>query len=260
MTDGSSPVGVPERERGAALEAGARVGVAGDAALADAVADAGYEPVADWEPGAASDSVEAVVAAGESAVAAACRACPAGPVLPVDAGRGFRSVDAAALDAALEALRDGEWTALAHPVVEVAAGDVAARAAMDATLVTAEPARISEYDVATAARRVATVRADGVVVALPAGSVGYARAAGGPVVAPESGVAAVVPVAPFETDSDDWVVPVGGLSVEVARDETPVELLADDRTVGPVPAGEPVTVERAGTAHTAVVAESRPFF
>jgi len=125
---------------------------------------------------------------------------------------------------------------------------------MDAMLVTSTPARISEYVVRAGDEHVTTVRADGVVIALPAGHSGCARAADDPVVAPEAGVAAVVPVAPFATDPDHWVVPIDGLSVTVERDEVPVDLLADDRTVGPV------TPSRAGTVRTAAVPESRPFF
>ncbi|WP_394351524.1 hypothetical protein [Halobacterium bonnevillei] len=56
-------------------------------------------------------------------------------------------------------------------------------------MVTAEPARISEYAVETGTERVDEVRADGVVAATPAGSHGYARDADGPLLSRGRGLA-----------------------------------------------------------------------
>lgn len=230
---------------------GARVGVAGGDELAAAVAAAGADPVAGTDA-----DVAAVVAAGEQAVCETARACPSVPILAVDAGAGFRSVPAATVETAVERLFADEWDALAHPVVEVADGP---RAVTDVTLVTEAPARISEYEVRSEGDHVATVRADGVVVAFPAGSGGYARAAGGPVVAPGTDAVAVVPISPFATDPDHWVLPLERVTLTVERDETAVELLADDRRTGVVEPGVPLTLSRVGTARTVVVPESRAF-
>lgn len=236
---------------GEALPTGARVGVVDGGDVEDAVAAAGADPVA----GAGTDAdVAAFVAVGERAVCELARDCPAAPILPVDAGGGFRSVPATAVETAVRRLFAGEWDALAHPVVDVAGR---ARAVADAALLTEGPARISEYEVRAGGSRVATVRADGVVVALPAGSGGYARAAGGPVVAPGTDVVAVVPVSPFTTDPDHWVLPLERVALTVARDEAAVELLADDRRVGGVEPGVTLALSRTGTARTAVVPESR---
>lgn len=103
-----------------------------------------------------------------------------------------------------------------------------ASAVADCTVITSDPARISEYSVATTDRPMATFRADGVVIATPFGSTGYSRAAGGPRLAPHTGVA-VVPIAPFAMQADQWVVD-WPLSVRVKRD-TPVSVYADERPV-----------------------------
>ncbi len=108
--------------------------------------------------------------------------------------------------------------------LSVTTGGTVSKAVFDTTLVTTEPARISEYAVSVDGRAHATFRADGVVVATPLGSSGYGRAAGGPVLAPETGLA-VVPVAPFATIADTWVVEPP-LSVRVKRDDS-VTVLAD---------------------------------
>lgn len=242
---------------GEALSEGARVAVVGsDDAAVEAVAAAGGEPADDVGEAAA------VVAVGEPAVRALVRDGVTAPVLPVAAGAGFRSVPREDLAAAVERLFEGGWTTLRHPVVEVSGPGLegAARAAMDVMLVAAEPARISEYTVRSEGSRVASVRADGIVVALPAGSTGYARAADGPLVAPGTGVAAVVPVAPFTTDPDHWVLPVEGLTLAVERDEPPVELLVDGDDAGVVVPGPPVAVDPTAALRTVVVPESSSFF
>jgi NAD+ kinase len=90
--------------------------------------------------------------------------------------------------------------------------------------------------------------------------VGYNRAADGPIVAPGSDVVAVVPLAPFATHADRWVLPLESVTLSVQRNETPVELLADGRTVGAVGPGSPVSLSRTATLRTLVVPESEPFF
>jgi NAD+ kinase len=127
-------------------------------------------------------------------------------------------------------------------------------------LSTDEPARISEYTVRCGAETVATFRADAVLVTTPAGSTGYARAAKGSLLAPGTGVVGVVPIAPFVTDTDQWVLPDDAVSLVVERDETPVELLVDGRSVGLVDPRQPVKVEQTASLTVAVVEESRGFF
>lgn len=236
------------------LPADARVGLLGSTTgpVAAALRGTGVEPVVVESPDALP-AVDAVVTLGESVTVAVGRTCPSVPVLPIESGEGFRSAPESTVDAAVDDLVEGRWSTVEHPVVALSVDGDRVRAAMDAMLVTESPARISEYAVHAGDREVASVRADGVVVALPAGSHGYARDAGGPVVALETGVAAVVPVSPFATDADHWVLPIETLSLTVERDETPVELLADDRTVGPVDSGTPVTVGVVGSFRTVVV-------
>ncbi|WP_459195011.1 NAD(+)/NADH kinase [Halosimplex sp. J119] len=235
------------------------VGVVGadtDAVVA-AVEAAGGTPAVGPARNVVDDS-DVVVAVGESALLAVARASPAIPVLPVAAGRGVESVPLEAVDEAVEALLADKFERTAHPVLDVSVADsTRASAVLDVMLVSAEPAQISEYSVESAGRRVARFRADGVVLATPAGSSGYASSAGGPVLSPRTDAAAVVPVAPFETDTDHWIVPTEEVRVTVERDETTVHLLADDRVVGPVDPDEPVSVTADGTLSIALVAASR---
>lgn len=243
---------------------GAVIGIVGDppAAVRSAVDAAGAERVTGTAEAVLAADPDRLVAVGpESLPALVTEGVPDSPVLPIDAGPGTPSVPIDAADTGIASFLAGEFGTLDTPVFDVAVdGERRTRAIADVMLVTAEPARISEYTVRSGAETVADFRADGVVAATPLGSHGYARRVEGPVVAPRTGVVAVVPVAPFATDADHWVLPDDGFELRVARDEHDVELHADDRTVGPVPAGVPVTVA-AGTPLTlAGVPEGRPIF
>lgn len=239
------------------------VGVVGDppAELGAAIAEVGGRSrEGDAEYVLATDP-DLVVAVGDAALFSVARSSPAAPVLPVDVSRGFRSVPGESLDDAIErALLDDAETQ-SHPVLRVAHdGDRVARAVADVSLLTAEVAHISEYAVAADGNHVGQFRADGVVVATPAGSPGYARRVGCPVVAPGTGVGAVTPIAPFATDPDHWILPLDDLRLTVERDETSVTLVADDREVTTVGKDEPVHVTPDGTVDIVVVPDSASHF
>jgi NAD+ kinase len=103
---------------------------------------------------------------------------------------------------------------------------------------------------------VARFRADGIVAATPAGTVGYARDAGAPVISPGSSVLALVAIAPFATTLDHWVVPAEDVCITVERDDAVVDVLADDRTVGHANVGEQVQLSTDGSVRTVRVPES----
>lgn len=239
-----------------------------DADDADEVVDAvvahlaatGRSPVVDTAEAVLAHDPAIVIAVGEPALLSLVPTGVNVSVLPVGAGRGVRSVPAAgpAVEEAVDRIVAGDWTTVERPVV--GARPSGGRALLDLMVATAEPARISEYSVRFDDVPIARFRGDGVVVATPAGSLGYARAAGGPVTAPESGAVVVVPVGVFATDSDTWVVPVDTIELTVHRDETPVELRADGRTVGRVAPDDPVTFRVEDTLAVAVVEESRSFW
>lgn len=213
-----------------------RAALAGDdGTLREAVEAAGGAVVAaDAEP-------DAVVALGEAALVDAALDGPPAPVLPVGAGEGLRAVALADARAAVERLVDGAARTVEHAVLGVdVGGEFAGRALLDATLMTDEQARISEYAVHDGVGRVDRFRADGVVVATPAGSAGYARAAGGSVLAPGTGVS-VVPVSPFATMSETWVLD-GGATLRVERDDCDVRLALDGEVAAPVPPATDVRV------------------
>ncbi len=127
--------------------------------------------------------------------------------------------------------------------LSVTAGGNTSTAVFDTTLVTSEPARISEYALTVDDRTHAEFRADGVVVATPLGSSGYGRTTGGPLLEPGTGVA-VVPIAPFATHTDTWVLEPP-LSIRVQRDDS-VTVFADTTqlAVGVTPLTTDVTYQQ----------------
>ena len=237
-----------------------RFAVVGDESVGTAIREAGGSVVSPDE----AVSADAVVAVGESSVTdVALDSAWDCPVVPVDCGTPW-SVPRRALGETISSVLAGERHVLDHPILSVfVGGDHAGDALFDTMLVTSEPAQISEYGVAHARSgapalttgdesadddwvTVDEFRADGVVVATPLGSTGYAQAAGGAVVGPNAGVS-VVPVSPYATRTDTWVFqPPLRLSVE--RDDTPVSLVVDADVRCDVGPSTPVRVTVGGTA------------
>lgn len=240
MADGSAPIGV----------------VGDPPADADEALSAAAASVASGDPAsvlAADPSL--VVAVGEPALLELARERPSVPIVPVGAGRGAGSIAPTSLAEAVPALVDGSVAATEHPLLDVAVdGESVARALLDVTLVPESVARISEYRVTSDGSRVGQFRADGVVLATPAGSTGYASRVDAPVLAAESGVVAVAPIAPFATDPDRWVLPLETVELAVVRDEVSVQVLADDRSMASVAAGDGVVVTSDGTVTLATPA------
>lgn len=250
-----------------------RVGLVGDDPVAstveraaDAVEAAGGRPVRGDPDTVATESLDAVVPVGEPALLGLVRAggSESVPVLPVGAGRGVRSVpaaDAAAgVSSVVAAVGSDSLRTRPRPVLSVGVDGTAHRALFDAMVVTSEPARISEYAITTPDERVADVRADGVVVATPAGTHGYAAAADGPLLAPGVGALSIVPVAPFVTDRNRWVVDDETVTLQVTRDDAAVTVLADDRDVAEIGGDRSVELARDGSLPVATVPESRSFW
>jgi NAD+ kinase len=211
--------------------------------LAAAVEDHGGTAVVDAPASFAEAGVPVVVAGGEAAVYECVRVRVDAPVLAVDGGAGLRGVPRSDAAAAIERVLADDFSTVARRTLAVSTtGDHESRALADVTCITTEPARITEYGLHTPDGDVAQFRADGIVLATPVGSHGYARAAGSHVLAPNTGVLAAVPIAPFATDAADWVLPDASVTVSVERDESAVSLRVDDEAAATLAHGDRVTV------------------
>jgi len=179
------------------------------------------------------DTAELLVVVGATALTAAAETDETRPIIAVGLGADTNRPESITSELTRRCAQLTSETAerlptVPHRPLHVAVGSEQATAVCDCALLTTEPARISEYGVRSAGCDLAAFRSDGVVVATPLGSGGYTRAAGGPRLVPETGLA-VVPIAPFATKAENWIVnpPV---TVTVERDDD-VTVYADQRPV-----------------------------
>lgn len=204
--------------------------------------------IADRNVEGALESITAadlVVGIGESAIHSLVRSGMEKPVLPVGSGGGLESVEPAALGEAIDDVLAGAHSIRTIPGLAVRAAADRYRGLMDVMAVTADAAKISEYQIASLDGEeevvLDRVRADGVVAAAPAGTPGYGTAAGGPVLDPSLQAMTVVPVGPFRIENTHWVLELP-LRIRVVREEVPVSLQVDDQEVGTLDAGTGVEI------------------
>ncbi len=149
------------------------------------------------------------------------------------------------LPEALDALASGDFERVEHTTLAVSDGERTHERVTEAMVMTTAPATISEFGVRYGGEQICEYRADGIVVATPPTGGGYARAAGGPRVDTTVSAAVVVPVAPYRTTPDEWVLR-DTVTVEVVRDEGTVGLFVDGEQIGGVACGESVEFTPAG--------------
>lgn len=212
----------------------------------EAVEAAGHAVAVGSPSTLAREDPSTIVTVGEGALLATARERPEVPILAVGTDIGPAASNRTAIR---EALVDGSERK--RPLVGVSVdGEPVTTALLDVMLVTSEPARISEYAIDHDDGRVAAFRADGVVVATPAGSQGYAGTAGGPTIDPRTDALCAVPVAPFHTQSGQWILDTSPLMLSVLRDEGAVSLLVDDTDCGSVESGQTVRLAVDGYVRT----------
>jgi len=105
-------------------------------------------------------------------------------------------------------------------------------------------AQISEFAVTHHNRSLQEVRADGIVVAGPVGSGGYAQSLGGPRVGAVDGLIAV-PMAGFASHTPTWVTPAP-VTVSVVREEAVVSAHIDGTETVQLDPGASLLITQAG--------------
>lgn len=198
-----------------------------------------------------ADDPDVVVAVGSQAVSDLVRVGTRAPVLAVDCGDVLPSVPETQVPALVEEGLDGGFETCERPVLGVTnEGEAASRGLFEAMLVTAEPSRISEYAVETPGGT-DRFRADGVVVATPAGSRDYVRALGGPSLDAGTESLVVAPVGAFAIRPTVRVVGDDErVAIRVERDEGDVALYVDRTERGSVRPGRWVAIEVVDTVET----------
>ena len=103
--------------------------------------------------------------------------------------------------------------------------------------------------------------ADGLIVATPTGSTAYSLSAGGPIMAPESGVFVITPICPHVLTNRSIIVGEDSLiEVEASEPDYPIYLTVDGRDPVPIDAGAVVAIRKAAQTLPLAVMPDVSFF
>jgi NAD+ kinase len=97
-----------------------------------------------------------------------------------------------------------------------------------------------EYTLYVNEQKMASIRADGIIIATPTGSTAYNLAAGGPILVPGGQMMAITPVCPHSISARPWVISASDTVRVVAKQASQVRVDGDLR--GSIPPGGSVFV------------------
>ena len=166
------------------------------------------------------------------------------PVIVLNGGTDVPSIPETDLPATLDVVFERAAETEYHRPVTVEVDDVSVTGLFDVAMVVDEPATISAFEIRAGDSKLATLRADGVVVATAAGSRRYANRIGVPQLSSTVDGVAVAPIAQFSIEKRHWIVDERELRLRVVRDGAPVSVQVDGRVVTTVDSGTSVTVAR----------------
>lgn len=172
------------------------------------------------------------------------------PVIGVDFGRvGFLTeVARSGYEATIaKLLRDGIQT---QPHLALEAHVVGMRqrfyAVNDVHIDRKHHGRIVNFDIALSGELIATIPADGIVVATPTGSTAYFLSAGGPIMSPKIDAFGIAPICPHTLFSRPLIVSADEtIHITLPEDSTGTQLFVDGQPEAELKAGSTVEVVRA---------------
>ena len=172
------------------------------------------------------------------------------PILGVNLGRlGFLAeASPEKLEQALEEINRGDFVTeprMTLTATVVGTGETV-HALNDITIAKSNQSRIISLEMREAGNWVNTYIGDGLILATPTGSTGYALAAGGPIVKPLAELIVAAPICPHSLTVRPIVFPDDAvLDIRVAgAAESVILLTADGQPTVPLPSGEEVRVRR----------------
>lgn len=144
------------------------------------------------------------------------------PLLGVNLGRvGFLTeAEPDEVEAALQAVLDGEYTIDERRVLHVSAGDRHWHALNDAVLSRGGSARLTTINAWVDGELSGRYVADGVIVSTPTGSTGYSLSAGGPIISPQVDCMLITPICAHTLQHRPTVVQGGAeIALELAPED-----------------------------------------
>lgn len=131
----------------------------------------------------------------------------------------------------------------------------------DAVLSRGELSRLIRLRTRVNGESLTEFNADGLIIATPTGSTAYSLSAGGPIMAPESGVLVITPICPHVLTNRSIIVSEDSLiEVEVSEPDYPVYLTVDGRDPSRVDVGSIVSIRKAGKTLPLAVMPDASFF
>jgi NAD+ kinase len=193
---------------------------------------------------------------------------PAPPVLGINTGTlGFLSgAGPADFDHVLEEWRTGgalisERSLLSVEVLRGESPFWRARALNEAVVSRGERSRVIRLNVDIDGVMLTEYNADGLIVATPTGSTAYSLSAGGPVLAPDSGVFVVTPICPHVLTNRSLIVNERStIEVRPGPAQEGACLTLDGRPPLPLAAGDLIRIRRSKQALRLVFPAGLPFF
>ena len=118
----------------------------------------------------------------------------------------------------------------------------------DAVISRGELSRLIRLDVRIGTAELTEYNADGLIIATPTGSTAYSLSAGGPILAPDSGVFVVNPICPHVLTNRAVIVSDSSpIIIQPADRGTSIYLTLDGQTARHLPAGDTLRITKAAT-------------
>ena len=193
---------------------------------------------------------------------------PAPPILAINTGTlGFLSgAGPADFEQVLDEWRAGEAliserSLLSVEVLREGLPFWQGRALNEAVISRGERSRVIRLDVDIDGVLLTEYNADGLIVATPTGSTAYSLSAGGPVLAPDSGVFVVTPICPHVLTNRSLIVnECSTIEVRSGAGQEGACLTLDGRPPLPLAAGDRIRIRRSNQALRLVFSAGLPFF
>lgn len=190
------------------------------------------------------------------------------PIFGINVGSlGFLTCsNSAAHREAVEAIAKGKITFSERTLLEVRIkpgkkGTSSIIGLNDAVLSRGELSRLIRLRTRVNGEPLTEFNADGLIVATPTGSTAYSLSAGGPILAPESGVFVITPICPHVLTNRSIIVADNSLiEVEATERDYPVYLTVDGRDPIRVAAGAVVAIRKADRTLPLAVMPEVSFF
>ena len=190
------------------------------------------------------------------------------PLFGINLGTlGFLTTVAATEHArAVSAIVDGSFTLSERTLlkVEIIRGGkvISSRVALnDAVVSRGELSRLIRLDVQIGGSAVTEYNADGLIVATPTGSTAYSLSAGGPILAPDSGVFVVNPICPHVLTNRAVIVNDNSpILISPADSRTSIYLTLDGQTAQPIIASDVIRITKSANRLPLAMLPGMSFF